>query len=343
MMKPFTCVCLLSAAGSLLYLYQEKHAAQVVDREIGGLIKQSEQIREHSRLMQAQYQMLNDPERLAQLATQHLTLQQLAPAQYVKLSDLGSRLPGPMASAPEPAAMDDLPETPAPATMAAASPAAARAAAAIVAAAVAPVIAPTAIAPVLAPMPAPAPAPVLAGAVAAAPPLPAHAAAASAPALKPALMAAAPRAVVPVKVAAPAPINLASRQVLQHHDEPAVTQVGSQARPAYPAQTLNPPEPARPAYVPPSNPQPYYAQSSYPRTAYAPSAYAQPVYAPSSYAPPGYPALMPAVAAQRPQPRPPMVQNTGADGSSGGSALGMARTPMAPPVPVANAGSPYDR
>ena len=109
MMKPFTCVCLLTAAGSLLNLYQGKHAAQLMDRETAGLMKQAEQIRERTGLMRTEWQMLSAPERLAQLAAQHLSLQPLAPAQFAKLSDLGSRLPAPVAAAPEPAAMDDAP------------------------------------------------------------------------------------------------------------------------------------------------------------------------------------------------------------------------------------------
>ena len=145
MIKPFTCVCLLAAAGSLLYLYQEKHASQLMDREVSGLMKQAGEVRERTGLMRAEYAMLNDPARLSQLAAQHLSLQPLAPGQFVKLADLGARLPGPVASAQEPAAMDDAPVAAAapaqPTTFAAAAPAARvqPAAASAVVAAVAPV------------------------------------------------------------------------------------------------------------------------------------------------------------------------------------------------------------
>lgn len=121
MIKPFTCLCMLAAAGSLMYLYQAKHAAQVMDREIAGLIKTADQTRERTGLLRAEYAMLNDPERLAQLASAHLQLTPLAPAQFARLADLGSRLPGPVAPLPEPAIADDeLPPAPEPAPLVAA-------------------------------------------------------------------------------------------------------------------------------------------------------------------------------------------------------------------------------
>lgn len=263
MMKPFTCVCLLAAAGSLLYLYQEKHSAQLVDRQISGLIRQADQIRERTRLMQAEYQMLNDPERLAQLATQHLALQQLAPTQYAKLSDLGARLPGPVAPAPAPAAMDDDPVTapapPVPAVQATAGPALARPAVA-----------------------------------AAAPP-----ASARAVAVPPAAVAA---PVVKTQVAAVTP---PVHRVTKPHDEPAsMVKVASQ--------------PLRPSYAHDAGV----------------------VYAP----------ILPAFASQAPPPAPraPTMQRASAGLPDApapyvGSALGMARTGLAAPVPMSDAGASYGR
>ncbi len=95
MMRPFTCLCMLAAAGAGLYLYQEKYRAQLLDREIASVIKQIDKTHERTNLLKAEWSLLNDPERLSSLAAQHLTLQPLAPTQFAALADLGSRLPAP--------------------------------------------------------------------------------------------------------------------------------------------------------------------------------------------------------------------------------------------------------
>ena len=95
MMRPMTCLSLLAALGSGLYLYQEKHNAQLLDRDINRTIKQAEQARDRIGLLKAEWALLNEPERLQTLAAQHLGLQTLAPAQFARLEDLPGRLPAP--------------------------------------------------------------------------------------------------------------------------------------------------------------------------------------------------------------------------------------------------------
>ena len=111
MIRPFTCLALAAALGAGLYLYQEKHRAQLLDRDIAHAVKQAEQSRERIGLLKAEWAALNEPARLAGLATQHLQLQPLQPAQFAKLEDLRSRLPAivPVSAAPGPASMDDTP------------------------------------------------------------------------------------------------------------------------------------------------------------------------------------------------------------------------------------------
>lgn len=106
MIRPFTCLSLAAALGAGLYLYQEKHRVQLLDREIARTVHQADQTRDRIGLMRAEWALLNEPERLAGLAAAHLQLQTLAPAQYARLEDLRSRLP---AVAPAQTAPADMP------------------------------------------------------------------------------------------------------------------------------------------------------------------------------------------------------------------------------------------
>ena len=96
MIRPFTVICMLLAGGSGLYLYQAKHRSQLLDREIARTIKSTEATRERIGAMRAEWALLNEPERLAELSQQHLGLRQLDPKQFVALADLGARLPAPL-------------------------------------------------------------------------------------------------------------------------------------------------------------------------------------------------------------------------------------------------------
>ncbi len=96
MIRPLTCVCMLLAGGSGLYLYQTKHRALLLDREIAHTVKQTEAAHERITALRAEWALLNEPERLAELNTQHLGLRSLAPTQFVALADLPSRLPAPL-------------------------------------------------------------------------------------------------------------------------------------------------------------------------------------------------------------------------------------------------------
>ena len=48
MIRPFTCICLLAAASSGLYLYQTKHRAQVLDRDIARVMVSSHEMQRFS-------------------------------------------------------------------------------------------------------------------------------------------------------------------------------------------------------------------------------------------------------------------------------------------------------
>ncbi len=97
MIRPFTAICMSAAFASGLFLYQSKHQAQLLDRQIMGVLKQTEVARERIGVMKAEWALLNEPERLAELSQKHLGLRTLAPTQFVAVADLGSRLPPPAA------------------------------------------------------------------------------------------------------------------------------------------------------------------------------------------------------------------------------------------------------
>jgi hypothetical protein len=93
MIRPFTCVCMLTAGASGLYLYSAKHRAQLLDRQITATMHQAEQARERSAVLRAQWTVQNDPQRLEVLAARFLSLKTTQPAQFTTLAELDNRLP----------------------------------------------------------------------------------------------------------------------------------------------------------------------------------------------------------------------------------------------------------
>ena len=115
MIRPFTCVCFLLACGAGLYLYQSKHRVQVLDRQIEDTVRATDQLRERTRVLHAEWTLLNDPQRLQALAEQFLTLKTVTPGQFTSMADLDSRLPPvppPPAVQPEPEPQPAAPPVP---------------------------------------------------------------------------------------------------------------------------------------------------------------------------------------------------------------------------------------
>ena len=135
MIRPVTAICMLAAGASGLYLYQTKHRAVMLDRQIMSVLKQTEATRERIGVMRAEWALLNEPERLAELSGKHLGLRTLAPTQFASIADLGSRLPPPVAPGTPPPSEEE-PQQPAGPAPAAVPPAVAPIAAAPAAAAV---------------------------------------------------------------------------------------------------------------------------------------------------------------------------------------------------------------
>jgi hypothetical protein len=96
MIRPFTFLCLAAACGSGLYLYTEKHRAEMLDRQIAHVIRQTEAARQTTSLLHAEWGLLNNPDRLRPMAEKYLALTTMQPSQWVQLADLGGRLPPPV-------------------------------------------------------------------------------------------------------------------------------------------------------------------------------------------------------------------------------------------------------
>ncbi len=112
MIRPITCICFLLACGSGLYLYQAKHRVQLLDRQIEDTVQAADKLREQSRVLHAEWTLLNDPQRLQALADQFLTLKTVQPGQFVSMADLDSRLPPvppPETAPPAPVAQPSVP------------------------------------------------------------------------------------------------------------------------------------------------------------------------------------------------------------------------------------------
>jgi len=107
MIRPFTCLCLAAACGSGLYLYSEKHRTAMLDRDISGVIRQTEAARARIGLLRAEWALLNEPGRLQDMADKYLALKPMAPTQFVQLSDLANHLPKPVAGGTTPAESTD--------------------------------------------------------------------------------------------------------------------------------------------------------------------------------------------------------------------------------------------
>ncbi len=108
MIRLSTCVSVLLACGSGLYLYQTKHQAQVLDRQIEHTVKAIAATRMQTRELTASWTLLGSPDRLQQLSDQFLGIKPVSPSQFVAMSDLDSRLPAPRAvDAPASATLGD--------------------------------------------------------------------------------------------------------------------------------------------------------------------------------------------------------------------------------------------
>jgi hypothetical protein len=107
MIRPFTCICLMLAAGSGLYLYQVKQRAFALDADLRSTFHDIDMAREKTRMLRADWALMNDPERLQTLSDQYLALKPMVPSQLMTLEQLAASLPAPLPpGSPKPATPD---------------------------------------------------------------------------------------------------------------------------------------------------------------------------------------------------------------------------------------------
>jgi hypothetical protein len=111
MIRPLTCVCLVLAAGSGLYLYQVKQRAFALDASLRTTFHDIDVARERTRMLRADWALVNDPERLQALASQYLTLQPMQPKQLLTMDQLAAALPPPVPFGGPPAPKPAVPGT----------------------------------------------------------------------------------------------------------------------------------------------------------------------------------------------------------------------------------------
>jgi hypothetical protein len=118
MIRPLSLICIALAAGSGLYLYQAKHHGRMLDKQIRDVREQTEATRARIEVLRAEYTLLNDPNRLAELVAANLpALKPTQPAQWTSMAELDKRLPPLGADKPEAATADEpsrAPEAPPP-------------------------------------------------------------------------------------------------------------------------------------------------------------------------------------------------------------------------------------
>ncbi len=94
MIRPFTCLTVLLAAGSGLYLYSEKHRTTLLDDRIRAVVTDTHRTEDRTSMLRAEWALLNQPDRLQALAAKFLPrLQPMAPTQFVQAADLDKHLP----------------------------------------------------------------------------------------------------------------------------------------------------------------------------------------------------------------------------------------------------------
>lgn len=93
MIRPLTLITLCAAAGAGLYLYQVKHSVSELDRELRDINRRTEQARERTQVLRAEWALLNEPDRLRQVAQRYLPLDAMTPSQFVRLGEIERRLP----------------------------------------------------------------------------------------------------------------------------------------------------------------------------------------------------------------------------------------------------------
>ncbi len=96
-----TMLCVTAALGSCLFLYWGKSQATMSDREIGRVIRATQEAHNRVYALRAEWALLNRPDRLQDMAAHYLALRPIAPTQFSEVARLPDRLQAPVAPPPE--------------------------------------------------------------------------------------------------------------------------------------------------------------------------------------------------------------------------------------------------
>jgi cell division protein FtsL len=99
MFRPLTVIAITAFCVVGWNVYRAEDSARQLDREARELTRKIDQARERTQVLRAEWALLNEPERLRQVAQKHLPLETMTPAQFVRLAELDRRMPGAVAFA----------------------------------------------------------------------------------------------------------------------------------------------------------------------------------------------------------------------------------------------------
>ncbi|MFD1111575.1 cell division protein FtsL, partial [Pseudoroseomonas ludipueritiae] len=97
MFRPLTIIAITAFCVVGWNVYRAEDSARQLDRELRDLTRRIEQARDRTQVLKAEWALLNEPERLRVVAQKYLPLETMTPAQFIRLADLGGRLPVAMA------------------------------------------------------------------------------------------------------------------------------------------------------------------------------------------------------------------------------------------------------
>lgn len=113
MFRPFTFFCALLAGSSGMYLYTKKHQTTVLDQQISRIVGDTQHIRQQTAVLQTQWALLNQPDRLTHLAARFdSSLKPMEPKQFVRMTDLKQHLPAAVSAHDAVVARADTPVAP---------------------------------------------------------------------------------------------------------------------------------------------------------------------------------------------------------------------------------------
>jgi hypothetical protein len=93
MFRPLTVIAITAFSVVGWNVYRAEDAARHLDRDLRDLTKRIEQARDRTQVLRAEWALLNEPERLRQVAQKYLPLETMTPVQFIRLGELDRRLP----------------------------------------------------------------------------------------------------------------------------------------------------------------------------------------------------------------------------------------------------------